>query len=944
MNTWFAYAMYRNLLSLFLLFASLSLFAQKGTVRGTITGVEAGVLQPMPFVNVVIKGTTIGASTDLDGNYTFMADPGTYTVAVSFVGYDVVERPVTVTSGETVTVDMEMKAQVVEMKGLDVVTTRRTETETAVVLETRNSEQVVNGVGREQISKGQDRTAGDVVKRIPGVTMVGDRFVMIRGLADRYNTVMLNDVLAPSLEPDKRAFSFDILPSGALDRVMIHKTGAAELPGEFAGGVIKLYTVNVPSENATRVDYSGSFRVGTTFNDFFSSQRSSTDALGFDDGLRQLPVSFPGNVATARAERVDAAGRSLANNWSPQQSTALPDQRLNILLARRFGKQGANTTGGNVTTISYSNTRLAYTAKNYNYNAYDPNTGHSDSIYNYSDNENIAQARLSVLSNFSLLVGTRTKLEFRNLFTQQGTDQTTLRTGSDFEGGFEVRNYAFRYQQRTIYSGQLHGSHELKPDVSTLSWTAGYGMALSKEPDFRRVRTVRDIDATDSNAPFMVVIPPGATTLDAGRFFSGTDERVITGKVDYEHRITTENSVIKLRTGAYTELKDRTFDARWMSFRRASSDQFDQSLVYQGLETIFSAQNINTTTGFKLEEGTNPSDRYTAANTLMAGYVGGTITVAKITTISAGVRAEHNTQELNSQTFGGRRIRVHNPVLSILPSINASRALSEKAQVRLAWSTTVNRPEFRELAPFAFYDFSFNNVLRGNDSLQVATIQNVDARYELYPSASELISFGLFYKHFTNPIEMFFLPGAGSGGTRNFTYGNAQQAQSTGAEVEVRRSLNTLFTEGYLSHLGVSFNAAYILTQVRLGDQAKGQAQQRPLMGQSPYIVNAGLYWQDTDRKLQYSLLYNVIGPRLFAVGTYGIADIYELPRNVLDVAVTKGLGKRFELKLSAQDVLNNRVRLIQDANDDGKVTDQDQEIMSYRRGAYFTVGIGMRF
>ena len=944
MTTWFAYAMYRNLITFLLLVPSLGAFSQKGTVSGVITAEEAGVVQPMPFVNVVIKGTTIGASTDLDGKYTFMAEPGTYAVAVSFVGYDAMERTVTVNAGQTTNVDMELKAQVVEMKGLDVVTTRRTETETAVVLETRNSEQVVNGVGREQISKGQDRTAGDVVKRIPGVTMVGDRFIMIRGLADRYNTVMLNDVLAPSLEPDKRAFSFDILPSGALDRVMIHKTGAAELPGEFAGGVIKLYTVNVPSENQTRIDYSGSFRVGTTFNNFLSSQRSSTDAFGFDDGLRQLPVSFPSNLATSPAARVDAAGRSLANNWAPQQSTALPDQRLNILLARRFGKQGAHTTGGNVTTISYSNTRLSYTAKNYNYNAYDPNTGTSDSIYNYSDNENIAQARLSALSNFSLLIGSRTKLEFRNLFTQQGTDQTTLRTGRDIEGGFEVRNYAFRYQQRTIYTGQVHGSHELKPDVSTLSWTAGYGLALSQEPDFRRVRTVRDLDGGDANAPFQVVIPPGATTLDAGRFFSESDERVITGKVDYEHRITRENSAIKLRTGVYTEMKDRTFDARWMSYRRASSDNFDQSLVYQGLEDIFSAQNINTTTGFKLEEGTNPSDRYTAANTLFAGYAGGTITLAKITTISAGVRAEHNTQQLNSQTFGGRRITVDNPVLSILPSINASRALSEKAQVRVAWSTTVNRPEFRELAPFAFYDFSFNNVLRGNDSLQVATIQNVDARYEFYPSASELISFGLFYKHFSNPIEMFFLPGAGSGGTRNFTYGNAQEARSMGAEVELRRSLNTVFTEGYLSHLGVTFNAAYILTEVRLGDQAKGQAQQRPLMGQSPYIVNAGLYWQDTDRKLQYSLLYNVIGPRLFAVGTYGTPDIYEMPRNVLDLAVTKGLGKRFEVKLAAQDILNNRVRLIQDANDDGTVNGKDQEITSYRRGAYFTIGVGMRF
>ena len=153
-----------------------------------------------------------------------------------------------------------------------------------------------------------------------------------------------------------------------------------------------------------------------------------------------------------------------------------------------------------------------------------------------------------------------------------------------------------------------------------------------------------------------------------------------------------------------------------------------------------------------------------------------------------------------------------------------------------------------------------------------------------------------------------------------------------------------MIESGWASHLGVTFNAAYIVTEVRLGDEAKGQAQQRPLMGQSPYIVNAGLYWQDTDRKLQYNVLYNVIGQRLFAVGTYGTPDIYEMPRNVIDIAVTKGFGKRIELKLAAQDVLNQRTRLVQDANDDAHIDGSDQEIMSFRRGAYFTVGFGIRF
>jgi len=935
--------MNRNL-SILLLFIVVRASAQQATINGTITIQEEDRISPAPFVSVMIQGTTTGANTDVDGRYLFTCAPGSYTIVASFVGLRKEERSVTLRAGETLTVNFAMTTESIEMEAAEVVRQKRTESDAAVMLEMRRSEQVLNGLGREQIGKGQDRTAGDVVKRIPGVTMVSDRFVMIRGLADRYNTVLLNDVPAPSLEADRRAFSFDILPSGVLDRVLVYKTAADELPGEFAGGVIKVYTMNAPEKDQVRFEYSTSYRSGTTGALFFSSAKSGTDALGFDNGLRQLPAGFPGSLHNLTPDRLTAAGRSLANNWGVHESTAMPDQRFNLMFTKRIGAPGGKVSGGNVSSISYGNSLLSYTARNQNYNVFDPVLQRSDRIYDYSDQESIHQVRASVMSNFSVLIGPRHKLEFRNLFTQQGIDRTTVRTGNSFEEQFEVRNYAFRYQQRTIYSGQLHGEHEFRPDLSRLSWTAGYGLALSKEPDFRRVRSVRSMNETDADAPFNVVLPPGANTSDAGRFFSDMVEKVITGKVDHEHKSIRGDRTLKLRTGVFVERKDRDFNARWMSFRAANNATFDRSLLLLPLHEVFAADNINSGTGFKLEEGTNPSDRYTAVNTLLAAYAGGTLTLATATTISAGVRAEHNTQQLNSATFGGRRVAVDNPVLSVLPSINVSRALTERAHLRAAWSTTVNRPEFRELAPFAFYDFSMNNVLRGNDSIRTATVRNVDLRYEFYPGLAEVMSVGVFYKHFTDPIEMFFLPGAGSGGTRNFTFGNAERAYSMGGEVEIRRSLNSFIKQGYLSKLGVMCNATYVFTEVVLGAGAAGQAQRRPLMGQSPYIVNAGLYYADTARGLQYNILYNVIGPRLFAVGTYGTPDIHELPRNVIDITLSKRFGERLEVKVGAQDILNERTRLVQDSNGDGRIGGPDEEVMSFRRGACYTIGAGFRF
>ncbi|MBX2972886.1 MAG: TonB-dependent receptor [Flavobacteriales bacterium] len=935
--------MYRNILALLtLLFVNIAA-AQKGTVAGTITANEGGSILPMPFVNVAIKGTTTGATTDLDGRFSFPAEAGTHTLLVSFVGYETTEQPITVTADARTIADVEMKTQGIEMKEFEVVTVKRTATEAAVLLETRTSEQVVNGMSREQIAKGQDRNAGEVVKRIPGVTLLGDRFVMIRGLADRYNTVLLNEVTAPSLEADKRAFSFDLIPSAALDRVLIHKTGAPELPGEFAGGVIRVGTLGMPQENETRATWSMGFRNGTTGNGFMLDKAGTTDALGFDNG-RTLPGGFPAHMNRVGGEELMNAGRSLTNDWSARTTTALPDQRLGLLIARRFGKPGGSQFG-TVTTVDYALTSTAYTARNYNYGSYDPMQGRSDTLYRYTDQEHIRTARISVLHNWTALIGKKSRIEFKNLFNQQGEGRSTLRTGVDFDGGFDVRNVAFRWQERTIYSGQLNGTHDLNGDRTTMTWTAGYGLALSKEPDYRRARTTRPSGQSDSDTPYRIQIAPTASATNAGRFFSDLNENMVTARAGVEQKVGRDDGRLtaKLRAGFFTEHKERSFSARWMSFVRSSFTQFDQALLDQPLDVAFSDANINTTTGFKLTEGTNPSDAYTAANTLMAGYFGGTFTLDSALTVSAGVRAEHNRQQLSSGTYTNGIISVDTPVLSILPSLNASYGLTRRSLVRAAVSQAVNRPEFRELAPFVFYDFSSNTSLSGNPALKTARILNLDARWEFYPTMNEMMSIGVFYKHFTDPIETFFVSSTG-GGTRNLTFGNATTARSAGVEAEVRRTLASLSSKPWAEKWGVVLNASYIHSTVALGDRAVAQKKERPMMGQSPYVANAGIYFDDSAKGMRASVQWNVFGRRLFAVGSALFPDIYEMPRNSLDVTASKKLGRHFEVKVGAQDILNQRIHLKQDGNGDGTINARDEDVLSFRRGAYFTGGVGYIF
>ncbi|MBK9422132.1 MAG: TonB-dependent receptor [Flavobacteriales bacterium] len=933
--------MIRTILLAFSVLLVTTLTAQPGRIEGLVTAMENGAAEPQPFANVLVKGTSAGVSTDLDGHFSITTPPGDITLVVSLVGRPNMEKLVSVAAGSTVQVNIPLQDGGQEMETVQVIRERRISSESAVMLAVRNSDQLANGVGREQIAKGQDRTAADVVKRVPGVTLQGDRFVMVRGLADRYNTVLLNGVTAPSMEPDRKAFSFDLLPSGALDRMMVYKTGAPELPGEFAGGIIELSTMGVPSRNEIKVSYGTGIRSGTTFHDMQMDQTGKTDFLGFDNGSRSLPSDFPEHLNTVNdPSRLSTLGRELPNTWNTTSRMAGPDQRFGLLIAHRYGKEDAKNQYGTVTSIDLSNTSSSYVAQNYNYNAFDAATQQNDTIYRYNDQENIRSARLGVMHNWSALIGTGTKLEFRNLFDQVGQNQTTVRTGQNMEEGFDVRNFAYHYTQRTLYAGQLQGKHDLMQDRSHVDWTLGYGRALGKEPDYRRVRTVRNIGEND--APFQVVIAPTASTLDAGRFYSDLDERTVTGKLGLAQDLGKAGSDLRavVRAGGLAERKDRDFSARWMSFRKANTGQFNNALATLPLDAIFSDANINGTDGFKLEEGTNPSDSYTAANTLFAGYAGTTVRWAKLFVLSGGVRVEHNRQELDGATYGGEKVRVDNPLTHVLPSVNASWNITERSLVRVAWSNTLNRPEFRELAPFSFYDFSSNNVLYGNPALTTATIANLDARLEIYPDMGEVFSVGVFRKSFTDPIEMFFVPGAGSGGTRNFTYKNAQSAQSIGAEVELRRSFSPFTKSRILERMGILFNGTLINSKVTLGANAVGQDQNRPMMGQSPYVVNAGLFYTDSATKFQFNVMYNTFGKRLYAVGSFGTPDIYEMPANGLDITIGKDLGEHFALKFGLQNILDTRTLLQQDSNADGRIGGSDAVITSFRRGAYITGGL----
>ena len=954
----------KNTLLTFLLcfFAAPLLFAQTGSIKGNVKDLKTS--EALIGATVSIQGTTSGAITDVEGNFLLpKVAVGKQVIVMSYVSYKAKSLEVDVESGKQIVISTAMEEDAgTELQEVVVTASRATNTEVAVISEIKQAQQIAVGISAQQIVKSQDRDAAQIVRRVPGVSIIDNRFIIVRGLAQRYNSVMLNDVLTPSSEVDIKSFAFDLIPYNMIDRMIIYKSGAAELPGEFAGGVVKIYTKRAPEENFTNVSLTTGYRFGTTGKEVQTYEGSRTDFLGFDNQSRQLPNTFPVFLGSAVAPPQRAAlANQLNNTWQTQSKSVSPDFRFSFDLGRRFNI--GNISVGNMTAINYSNVHQ-YLLNNLNtYEGFNATTQSSPTATSYQDDQYRKTSRLGVLHNWSFRFNSKNSIEFKNLFNQLGFSETVLREGKNFPNGVDEKNYSLRYEQRSIYMGQLVGNHGFslsEKSKSNLNWQLGFAYTNRKEPDWKRWVTNRPTGATGSDgrpAAYSLAIPSTPTLFDASRYFSNLKETVLTASVNSEHNWgPSEEKQYKLKAGIYVERKDRNFAARNFSYVPTPGSGDIAALKTLPVNEVFGSQNV-TGTPNKLtfdEDGNGLTiNKYEANNTLLAGYAGLSIPFTDKFNGVAGVRVEYNDQFVRSVP----RPRGGEAIVTLLPSLNLTYNLSDKSLFRVAYSRTVNRPEFRELAPFNFYDFNINANIQGNPTLGIAKIHNVDARYEYYPSVSELISFGVFYKYFQNPIESYLLIGSGGASSLNYSYGNALNARGYGAEIEIRKGFEEIISSGFLKNISVVANASYMFSQVENGqfvnlgadagglvDIGKIQGKSRPMVSQSPYLINTGLYYNDEDKGLQVNLLYNVYGARIFAVGNINSPTIWEKPRNLIDFNIAKVFKKRFEIRLTVQDILNQQFRLAQDSNQDVKSNDVDENVRTYRPGSYTMLGVTYRF
>ncbi len=929
-----------------LVLCCISAAAQTGKITGKVVDKKNG--DYIIGAAVLIAGTSTGTATDLDGNYVINnVAPGAYKLQVRYLSYKTMEiSDVVVVAEKSTTINVSMIPDE-EMKINEVVvtTSRLTNTETAVVMEVRKSDQIVTAISSMQIQKSQDRDASEVARRLPGVTVIDDRFVMVRGLSERYNEVWLNNGATPSVESDVKAFSFDLIPSQAIDRFLIYKTAAPELPGNFAGGAVKIFTKDLPDKNFLNVSYTTGFREKTTFKKTLSQQRfGAADAFGFGEKERAIPADFPTvNLLTLTPDEITDAAKTFSNDWKPVEGTASVDHRFSINGGFKFNIKKVEI--GNATMFNYSNTYQTFQAGVLS-GALDSATilkeaGIDTAIFRL-DNRYNNNVRFGIIHNWTVKFNDNHKIEIKNLYNRNAAATTIERDEINNVQANISRSYENRYNSRYIYVGQLLGTHKFFKEKTKFDWFASLDKSHRSDPNQRRIRLILD-DADEYSSTYNKYYLPTAGTDPnmAGRFFQNLDENIYLGGFNLDQKIPVSDKFFpSIKAGIYIEKKEREFEMRSFAFHPSNVFGFNRNLSYLPLDSIFIPENFNNSNGYRVSEATIGSDSYKAENFLKAYYAGLNLNIIKKITLYGGVRIEDNIQTLLSRDrfVADSIINVSNDITDFLPSVNLSYNFTPKMLVRVAYGKTLNRPEFRELAPFAFLQFDFDALTYGNDTLKNCYINNYDLRWEWYPSSGETFSIAAFYKDFKDPIENILLP---TGGNINFSYSNAARAKSYGLELDVRISLARFENIKFIRNLNIVANAAYIFSEIDLGSDVAFQTSKRPMQGQSPYIVNTGLYYENDVVDLQVSFLYNVVGPRIIFVGNVIEPDIYEMPRNVLDLSVTKGITKWLKVKVGIQDLLNQPFLLLQDINGNNRLERiADLNYQNFRRGRYYTAGL----
>lgn len=892
--------------------------------------------EPIPGVSISIDGMTGGTSTDVEGRFILpVSADKEVTLKVTAVGFKT--KTISQVKANQNNEDLNIVLDPAT-KNLDEVTVRssslRRETVNSLIAYQKNTSTVAQVISAESIRRSPDKNTGEVLKRVSGTSIQDGKYLVVRGLADRYNQAMLNGILLSSTEPDRKTFSFDIFPAATIDNIIINKAFVPELPGEWAGGLIQVNTKDVPTSDFLNVQIGTGFNTQTAGTDFYKYKGGKTDWLGYDDGTRALPSSLPLKSAFNDLDQTQKTlyAKEFKNDWLATKNnsnfTPVTNQafQLGAGLSRRIGDHSKL---GAVFGLNYSRSVKRTEFEN---RIFSISNNIASLNFDYFNNKYSQDVLLGALGNITLQLGNNNKISFKNIFNINTTDYTTLRTGKDFESnsiiGDNIRASELAFKANTFFNTQVSGDHNFPSSRSKLHWYGSFNILDQYIPDQRRIQYNQD-DPAVASSPYSLLISSSKTSQKSGsRYYGFLNDYIYTAGADLSQSFTINDIAQTIKGGYFFQVKDRLFDSRPFSIYLPSDNP---GLKHLSEDVVFNPENFGNgfDNKFAFNEIYDNRYRYIANSILNAGFLQFDNQLSNKLRVVWGLRVENFDQLIGSIKQSDTR-HVHNEVRDYLPGINITYKLNDKTNIRLAGSQTVVRPEFRELSGFAFYDFELGATVTGSPLLQRTKITNADLRYEVYARPGELFTVGVFYKYFNKPIELFFNQ-TGAGSSSTFNYINAEKATSYGAELEFRKKLD--FNTS-LKNFTVQGNLSYIYNRVPgLG---------RPMQGQSPYLINLGLQYDVEPLGLNTTLLFNQIGRRIYYVGSVSsngtinsdsYPPVWEAPRALVDLQIAKKIiKKKGEVKLNISDLLNQTARYYHDLNDNGKYDESGDALAIKRR------------
>ena len=881
---------------------------------GRITGriIDEETARPLGLAQVTMTSLGRGTMSDVDGRFSLAGVPvGTHELQVRLIGYATKRvTDVVVTARRVTRIDIAIPREAIELEELTVTAVSERGNTIALLDNRRLAPAVTDAIGHEQISSSADADAAAAMQRVPGVSIVDNRFVYVRGLGERYGNTTLDGAVLPSSIPDRKAVPLDLVPASFIESISTSKSYLPTQSADYAGGLVEIKTRKVPGQNFFKIGVDAGLDTEATFQTGLDYAAGGLDFLGIDDGTRDLPSLIPGdravNSSNLSPAELEAIGEAFGTQWAGLPTTHSLNGGGDLAFATEIPVKARS-----IDVFGAANYSDTWSRRQNYVDRVFAASGLADPEVDYSGKLSTHEVTLGGMLNADYSIGPRSRLSFSGLFNRLARDDVRSLEGFNLDSNTNQRNTRLQYTENTLLQGRLGGRHLLGVlGGATLEWRGSYARTSRYEPNTREVLYRQSPDGTFL---FDTFVQSGSV------FHQSLDEDAFNGALDVQVPIRVRGVPGTIEWGTAIVRRNRGVFTRRFRF-------LPQGVLGEGVRgldpnQLFQPGNI-APDSLQIQEATFRSDNYDADQTTLAGYIMADVEVLPRLRFAGGVRVEHNDQNVRPVDLFESAIEpLQGAALNdtdLAPGATLTWGATERMNVRVAASRTIARPEFRELAPFSFADFAGGYLVVGNPALARSRITNLDARWEWFPSAGAVVSVSGFYKRFKDPIEGIVFP------STEFikSWVNADGARNFGTEVEARSNLGFL-SEG-LENLALNVNVTLVDSRVDTGSEAlifvpgSGSIpidvvnRSRRLQGQSPYVVNAAANWFVPGSGTALTVLYNRVGRRISSVGTQFLPDVFEEPRDALDVTIDQRLTDRIGIKASARDILASEYRFTQ--------------------------------